>query len=304
MGPFFSIILPTFNQAHFLKICLKSIINQSFKNWELLIIDNNSTDDTQKIIKKYRDRRIKTFKINNYGILAKSRNIGIKKSKAEWICFIDSDDQWYPEKLKEVKKRIDRNEGDLFYHDLVFENKRFLFSKKIHDKSKTITKPILEYFAKNGNGIGQSSAVVRKKLFKKINYISERIDKFAWEDFDTWIRISKKTEKFVRIPKILGSITISSENISSLDRQIINCKNIKKYYGKIFNKILFKNNIKSIWWLEYPSILKDYKNRKINDCVKKIKKTYKPPIKFFLIFQYMKIILFINGIFKIIKKIN
>ena len=302
MKPFFSIVLPTFNQAHFLKICLKSIINQSFSNWELLIIDNNSIDKTQTVIKNYRDKRIKIFKINNHGILAKSRNFAIKKSKAEWICFIDSDDQWYPTKLAEVKKKIDRKEGDLFYHDLVFDNKRFLFSKKIYDKSKTITKPILEYFAKNGNGIGQSSAVVRKNLFKKINYISEKRDKYAWEDFDTWIRISKKTEKFVRIPKILGSITISSENISSLDRQIINCKNIKKNYGKIFNKFLSEKN-KKIWWLEYPSILKDYRKRKIKSCLEKIKKIHNPPIKFFLIFQYMKIILFLSGIYKMLKKI-
>ena len=299
MKPFFSIILPTYNQADFLKVCLKSVFDQSYKNWELLIIDNNSTDNTQKIIKQYKNKKIRVYKIKNYGILAKSRNLGIKKSKSEWICFLDSDDKWYPDKLKEIKKRIDKKEGDLFYHDLVFENKKFIFKKKISDKSKTVTKPILKYFAKNGNGIGQSSAVVKKELFKKINYISENKGKYSWEDFDTWIKISKKTEKFVRIPKILGSIWIGPENISNLDRQIINCKNIKKYYGKTFIKFL-PGNIKkdSIWWLEYPSILKDYRNKKINNCFKKINRIYSPPLKFFFIFKYMKIVLIINKIFR------
>ena len=101
------------------------ILNQTYKNWELLIINNNSKDKTYKVIKSFKDKRIRVFKIDNKGLLAKSRNLGINKARSEWICFIDSDDKWFPEKLMKVKQYIDDKEGDLYYHDLVFENKGF-----------------------------------------------------------------------------------------------------------------------------------------------------------------------------------
>jgi len=80
MKPFFSIILPTYNQSDFLKKSINSILSQTFQNWELLIIDNNSTDNTDNVIQSFQDNRIKVYKINNQKILAKSRNLGIKKS--------------------------------------------------------------------------------------------------------------------------------------------------------------------------------------------------------------------------------
>ena len=128
--PFFSIILPTYNQSEFLKKSIKSILSQTFKNWELLIINNNSSDNTDSVIESFKDDRIKVYRINNENILAKSRNLGIKNSSSEWLCFIDSDDIWHPKKLEITKKYIETENGDLFYHDLNFINKKFIFLKK------------------------------------------------------------------------------------------------------------------------------------------------------------------------------
>ncbi len=303
MKPFFSIILPTFNQANFLKKSLNSILNQSYKNWELIIIDNFSTDETQKVINNYKDKRFRIFKIRNKNILARSRNLGIKKSKSDWICFIDSDDIWYEKKLELTKKFIDEKQGDLYYHDLEFSNKYFFFKrKKIKDKSKTISTPILSYFAKNGNGIGQSSVTIRKKILKEIGLISIKKDKFSWEDFDTWIRISKKTQKFIRIPKVLGSIYVGAENISTIDRQIENSKNINKNYRKLFRNFLkIEEQKKNIWWLEYPSILKSFKDRDLITFLKKKSNLTKPSLKisFFIISMHVFLIFI-----KIVKKIK
>ena len=172
MKSFFSIILPTYNQSDFLRKSIDSIVSQTFVNWELLVIDNNSTDETDNVIRSFQDNRIKVYKINNQNILAKSRNLGIKKSTSSWLCFIDSDDIWYPKKLEITKKYIETENGDLFYHDLNFINKKFFFiKKKIHDKSKKITNPVLKYFAYNGNGVGQSSVVVKKEILEKIGLV-------------------------------------------------------------------------------------------------------------------------------------
>tara|TARA_Y100001958_G_scaffold160118_1_gene166604 strand:+ start:32981 stop:34378 length:1398 start_codon:yes stop_codon:yes gene_type:complete len=302
MKPFFSIILPTYNQAKFLETSVKSILNQTYENWELLIIDNCSKDETQKVINSFQDKRINSFKINNKGILANSRNFGIKKAKAEWICFLDSDDRWFPKKLLEVKKYIDQYEGDLYYHDLVFENKGLLFKKKISDKSKTIKKPILKYFSENGNPIGQSSVVVKKNILKRVNYISVDKEKFSWEDFDTWIKICKITDKFIRVPITLGSIWIGGENISNLERQIINTKKIKKHYYKTFNKYLSKKNKnKNLWWLEYPSILKDFRKQNLDSLKKRLNSITVTPLKFVIIFFCMRHILYLKKILRKMK---
>ena len=303
--PFFSIILPTFNQSTFLKKCINSILTQTYENWELIIIDNNSTDDTIKIINEFNDERIKVLKIRNSGILAKSRNLGIKKSISQWICFLDTDDTWYPQKLSEVKTYIHNTNGDLFYHDLVFENKKicYLIKKKIRDKSKTLDKPILKHFAHQGNGVGNSSVVIKKKLLQSLKFISIKKDKYSWEDFDTWLRASLKTNNFIRIPKVLGSIWVGTDNISNLDRQITNSINIKKYYKKIFYKYLSKENKKkNLWWLEYPSILKEFRNKNIVSCSNKIKNITTPPLKIFLILKYIKLNLLITTIYRVIKR--
>ena len=81
MKPFFSIIIPTFNQGDLLARCVKSVLNQSYKNYEIIIIDNNSSDNTSKIINKYKNLIIYK-KINNQGVIARSRNLGIKLAKA------------------------------------------------------------------------------------------------------------------------------------------------------------------------------------------------------------------------------
>ena len=92
---------------------------------EAIVVDNNSIDNTTNI-KKFNDKRIKYFKFSNNGIIAKSRNFGIKKSRGKWIAFLDSDDWWRKNKLYICLKNIDRN-VDFVYHDL--QIKIFQFQK-------------------------------------------------------------------------------------------------------------------------------------------------------------------------------
>ncbi len=90
-----SIILPTYNRAgSYLKRAIDSVIKQSHENWELIIVDNNSIDNTKDLIKSYKSSKIKTYTINNDGNIAKSRNLGIDNSTGDYLAFLDSDDYW------------------------------------------------------------------------------------------------------------------------------------------------------------------------------------------------------------------
>ena len=80
---FFSVIIPTYNREIVLHKAIKSVFNQTYQNWELIVVDNNSKDETKKVIKNFKSKKIKLFNINNKGIIAKSRNLGIKKVKVD-----------------------------------------------------------------------------------------------------------------------------------------------------------------------------------------------------------------------------
>ena len=109
---FFSVIIPTYNRCDLLKRAINSVLAQSFKKFEIIIIDNYSTDKTHKIVKNFKKKNIKYKKIRNRGIIAKSRNVGMKLAKGEWIAFLDSDDTWTKDKLTNVHKTIINNDNE------------------------------------------------------------------------------------------------------------------------------------------------------------------------------------------------
>jgi len=123
MNSFFSIIVPTYNQGNFLNKCLKSIFVQDFKNYEVIVIDNYSTDNTKQIIKKYK-KKIIYRKIRNGGVIAKSRNLGIKEAKGEWLAFLDSDDTWRKEKLSKIYNKIITKKFDVICHGMASKKKK------------------------------------------------------------------------------------------------------------------------------------------------------------------------------------
>lgn len=108
MKPFFSIIIPTYNRGHFISTAINSVINQSHNNWELLIIDDGSTDNTQELISDYTDERIIYIKQKNKERSA-ARNHGIRLAKGKWVCFLDSDDYYENNHLSNFKNFIDKN---------------------------------------------------------------------------------------------------------------------------------------------------------------------------------------------------
>ena len=222
--PLVSIVIPTYNHAFFLGKALESILNQTFKNWEAIVIDNNSTDGTNKVISKINDARIKCLKINNNGVIARSRNLGVKSAKGDWIAFLDSDDWWTKDKLEICLKNTD-DQVDIVYHNLEvkYENSKFLF-KKEYLKGRQLKKPILidllESGITKGNAIGNSSVIIRKNILNKIGGISESIELVGSEDYNTWLRVAQITNQFQYLDKNLGYILIHDNNTSKKDMSV------------------------------------------------------------------------------------
>lgn len=281
----FSIIMPNYNSL-FLERAIKSVIDQTFNVWELIIIDNYSENFPDKLLERLNDKRINYHKFKNNNNIAKSRNYGITKAKYDWIAFLDSDDVWDPKKLFEVKKVLDSNNADLIYHAMYYLPKPFGFmKKKILNLSNYINEPIFDSLIKNGNGIANSSVVVKKEKLINIDLISEKNEKFSWEDFDCWLRLAFKKNKFYFINKVLGYIWIGRGRVSNDEQLYVNSKNFVKIYKNSITDILGKNNIRPIWisniYANYFFKKKQYfKSFYFLKCI--LKKSFKLKIKYII----------------------
>lgn len=242
----FSIVMPNYNSLH-LKRAIKSVVNQKYDNWELIIIDNYSTIPSEEIVNYFNNKKIFYYKFNNNGNIAKARNYGIKKARYPWIAFLDSDDFWDSQKLLKVSKKIISNKSDIYYHAVAYSKKNQLFSKKIKDKSQELKKPFFENLIENGNYLANSSVVVKKNSLIEINFLDENKLKYSWEDYDCWLRLSLKNKTFYFIDDCLGQCWLGQGRVSNIKQDYINCKNIVKVYKEKFTHYSNKNTCRPEW---------------------------------------------------------
>lgn len=221
-----SVIIPTYNRANDLQRCLESLINQSYKNFEVLVCDDGSTDHTEEIVKKFESKlTIQYIKDVNFGGPAKPRNNGIKKAKGNVIAFLDSDDWWYPNKLEVSVNYL--NEYDLVHHNLdIYVN---INKPKDIARGRAFKGDILKDLIINGNGIVNSSVLVKKTIVDLVGEITENKNLIAVEDNDYWIRIAKLTDRFKYIDQSLGGYWVG-DNISYSTKQIQREENLLNQY--------------------------------------------------------------------------
>ena len=164
-SPLISVIINCHNGEKYLEKSVRSVIRQTYKNWEIIFWDNRSTDNSKKIIKSFNDKRIKYFKSKKYSTLYKARNIAIKKAKGKYIAFLDTDDWWHKTKLEEQIKFLKKNKK----YQIICTNFYFYFQninkfKKRYSNlpSGPITQKLL-----NNYSVGISTVLLEKKFFKK-----------------------------------------------------------------------------------------------------------------------------------------
>lgn len=243
-APLVSIIINSYNGAKFIKDSINSILNQEYSNWEIIFWDNNSKDQTKKIIDSFKDKRIKYFKNSKYKTLYTSRNLALKKCKGDYISFLDVDDWWDKNKLSAQINLINLNKKI----KIIFTNYYIYFEKKKIKKiafkknlpNGNITKNILEDYC-----VGILTVLIKKDILKK-NLFNSKYEIIS--DFDLFTKLSLKYE-FFSIQKPLAFYRVHSSNFSK--------KKINLYISEMqnwvnLNKLFFKKKkIK----LTYPLLL-------------------------------------------------
>lgn len=202
--PTFSVVIPTYNHAEFIETALMSVLGQTYQNFEIVIVNNYSTDDTLKIIEQIGDDRIKVINFKNDGVIAASRNIGIKSSHGDYIAFLDSDDSWYPTKLQDVIDSIGADpEVGLICHNLDLVRDGHPAGTARLGPPKSFQGTLYDYQLLHGSCVSTSATVVGRQHIEQVGYFSEDTAIVTVEDYDLWLRLSKVC-RFKFITKVLG----------------------------------------------------------------------------------------------------
>ena len=185
-----SVVIPSYNRIQFIGVTLKSILNQSFKPFEIILVDDGSSDGTSKMVKE-KFPFVKLIYQQNSGV-SSARNTGIKAAQGEWVAFLDSDDEWFPEKLENQISTIHKNPGILFYHsnETWIKNGILINQKKKHRKyGGWIFEKCLDICR-----ISPSSVLMHKSIFTKVGLFDENLP--ICEDYDMWLRVTSKYKIF------------------------------------------------------------------------------------------------------------
>ena len=262
MKPLVSIIMNCHNGSKFLRESLMSIFSQTYDNWELIFFDNNSNDDSKKILFSFKDRRIKYFYSSQLIKLYHARNEAINHSNGKYITFLDVDDLWVKEKLEKQIKYFEVNKNcKIIYSNYTILRDKNKLAKKRYNKqlpSGKITKELV-----NNYTIGILTTAIEKKIFNEFKFNDEYN---IIGDFDFFIRLSKIYE-IGCIQEPLSIYRLHDQNLSkkkikenilehqnwlknNSDALPIDCNlmNLKIYILKLRLKYLF-NNIGKLFFI-------------------------------------------------------
>jgi len=241
------IILPVYNSKKYILNTINSIIKQSYKFWNLIIIDDFSNDDTYEILKDFKKKYFNTnskiflYRTSRNKGQSFARNLGLKKSRSEFVAFIDSDDLWERDKLKYQLQFMLRNKYNFTYTDY----------KTVKNSKKKIIKVSNNYDYKSfikDTSIATSTMIIKKKIINNIFFPSLRL----CEDFYFKCRILKKVKAY-KCPHIYSFYKIRNNSLQN-DRLkvLLAVWNINKN----LNKMNFIDNIISIFFISLNSLKK------------------------------------------------
>ena len=273
--PLVSIIMNCYNGETYLADALKSILSQTYKNFEVIFWDNQSHDNSAFIYKSFKDKRLKYYYAKKKTSLYRARNLALKKTRGEFIAFLDTDDVWLKNKLSSQIEKIKNKKTTLVYSNYYILN-QFTGLKKIAYKEKLPEGVIYKKLLKN-YFLGIGTVLIKKDIFlKKKFFFNERFNIIG--DFDFFTMLSKNNY-FSSIQRPLSNYTIHKESISNKNYQMhidelkfwINKDNLfeKSLLFFVKQKILYMEIILNIFNKKYISAFKML--QEIYSVTKKIK---------------------------------
>ena len=232
MNDLVSIIMPSYNTGKFIKETINSVINQTYNNWELIIVDDCSTDNTDDVVKTIKDNRIKYIKNKENSGAAISRNVALREAKGRWIAFLDSDDLWKKDKLERQIKFMEKNNYYFSYTNYVE------IDENSNSNGKKITGP------KKITRIGMSNYCWPGCL--TVMYDSKKIGLIQIEDikknndYAMWLKVCKKADCYL----LNEDLAMYRKRTGSISNH--SYKTLIKWHYKLYKEVEKQNIICSI----------------------------------------------------------
>lgn len=183
-----SVIIPTYNRESTLGRAIDSVLNQTYRNFEVIVVDDGSTDNTSRVVEKYKNR-IRYYSKLHGGVSA-ARNLGLEKSEGTWVSFLDSDDYWLPKKLEKQMEYLQKNPDIMIAQtdEYWIRNGKLVNPMKKHKKySGWIFEQCLPLCI-----VSPSAVLIHQKVFNDVGVFDESFP--VCEDYDLWLRVSLKYE--------------------------------------------------------------------------------------------------------------
>jgi len=226
--PFFSIVIPLYNKERFIGSTLESIIKQGFTDFEAIVVNDGSTDNSEKIVQNFNDSRIRYFLQDNAGV-SSARNFGIEKASSNYVCFLDADDIWHSDFLEVMYQYILKfPRQKVFASAFEIETSKAIFNPKYSVK-KTADFEIVNYFeASTGESVIWTSAVViEKSVFESTGMFDPKVR--ISEDTDLWIRIGLQFPVLF-IWKVLARYVYDEKSVSRDSGYLFQSESFEKYF--------------------------------------------------------------------------
>lgn len=246
--PLVSVIINCHNSAQFLHEALNSVYAQTFTDWEIILWDNASTDDTSKIASSY-DQKLRYFKSEEFSSLGKARNLALKKTRSKYISFLDSDDIWLPDKLEKQVSILNKNADIAFVYSNYFryfsnKTKKLAFRKR-QPEGYVFDRFLYDY------PVGILTAIVRKQSLMQLEEVFDE-NLSCSEEFDVFMRVLFRS-KAAYINEPLALYRIHS--------QMHSCKLIDKYQAEIDYTVNKFKNLDPLFERKYDLAIKFLKSK-------------------------------------------
>ena len=237
--PKVTVVIPTFNRAQLVTHAIDSVLAQTFQDFELIVVDDRSTDNTAEILRSKYGERI-TLVSSEVKFLPIARNTGIKLAKGEYIALLDDDDYWYPTKLEKQVALLESSSpaiGLIYCSNDVIVDGKVSNEKYIASQRGNVFKTLLLENVITGSA---SAALVRKECFDKVGYFDPILQ--GAEDRDMWIRIARDYEVDF-VPEVLVSIRHIGSSVKASPQRF---KTMFKPFDKVFNDPYLPKDIRAL----------------------------------------------------------
>jgi glycosyltransferase involved in cell wall biosynthesis len=227
--PFFSVVIPLYNKAQHIRQTIDSVLQQTFTDFELLVVDDGSTDQSVNVVASIQDNRLHLLQQPNKGV-SDARNLGIKKAEAAYIALLDADDFWHPNYLQTQFESISQFPSDqVFSVAMEMQYKKRLFS--LDNSVDKLAVQQVDYFeaSQSHTVLSSSSAVIHKSVFEKVGYFDTTLQ--SGQDTEMWTRIGLAF-KIVFNPRLCARYQYEDQNFLPTKKELISVEALEKFDGE------------------------------------------------------------------------